>query len=187
MYDDDLLARLGISRKLAYGLFFQSILVILATIFSIWGVIELYPKGFTMQFITNIISLLVCISLLIYSFFGFDAEKNQEIFFIVSIILYIILIICGFFASSIDFKNPVSFLSIVTLISAIFFLRSYMDNCKSANFAMLLIIISGIIVVVFNVAGGMPWLAVPKYIIMPVSLGLTYFERAQRGKYDFKF
>lgn len=30
----------------------------------------------------------------------------------------------------------------------------------------------------------MPWFAAVKYIIIPVTIGLTYFERVKRGKYE---
>lgn len=179
-----LFARFGISSKLAYGLLVQSILVIFAAIISIWGIFEL-KEGFTLRYITNIISLLVCISLLVYSFFGINAKKNQEVFFTTSIILYIILIIFGLITNTVSFKNPVSMLTIVTLFSMIFFLADYRKNYKVANFAMLLALVSAFIVLIFNVIGGMPWFIALKYIIIQVTIGLTYFERVQRGKYDF--
>ena len=134
---------------------------------------------------TNLISLFLCIALLVYSFYGFNAKRNQEAFFIAAVILYIILIISGLFASSFDFKNPVSLLTVITLISAIFFLHEYTKSYISANFAILIVIISGIIIVIFNILGGMPWFTALKYLIFPVSIGLTYFERVQRGKYQF--
>ena len=62
-----MLARFGISSRLAYGLIFQSILVICVTIISIWGIFELDPD-FSLRYITNILSLIVCIDLLVYSF-----------------------------------------------------------------------------------------------------------------------
>lgn len=71
------------------------------------------------------------------------------------------------------------------LVSSIFFLREYKRSYKVANFAMLIVLISGFIVLVFNVMGGMPWFIALKYIIIPVTIALTYFERSQRGKYDF--
>ena len=184
MNDDKFLARFGISSKLAYGLIVQSILVIFAILISIWGIIGA-DHVLTLNYITNIISLLVCISLLVYSFYGFNAKRNQEAFFISAIILYIVLIIAGLFTTTINFKNPVSMLTLVMLVSTIFFLREYTRSYKVANFAMLIVIVSGIIVLAFNMMGGMPWFIALKYIIIPVTIGLTYFERTQRGKYDF--
>jgi hypothetical protein len=184
MNDDKILARFGISSRLAYGLIFQSILVILAAIISIWGIFEV-KQGFTLSYITNIISLLVCISLLVYSFYGYDSKKYQEAFFVIAVILYIILIIFGLFATTIDLKNPVSMLTVITLVSTIFFLHEHTKNYKVANFAMLIAIIFGFIVLIFNMMGGMPWFIALKYIIIPVTIALTYFERSQRGKYDF--
>lgn len=184
MNNDEILARFGISSRLAYGLFAQSILVIGVTILSIWGIFEV-TQGLTLRYVTNVISFLVCISLLIYSFYGFNAEKNQEAFFTSAIILYIILTIFGLFTSTVDFKNPVGILTLVTLVASVFFLREYRVNYVAANFAMLLVLISGVIVLVFNTMGGMPWYIGLKYIIIPVTIGLTYFERVQRGKYDF--
>ena len=184
MDDSEIFARFGISSKLAYGLFIQSLLVIIAAIISIWGIFELMHQDiFSLRFITNFVSLLVCIFLLIYSFHGFNAKKHQEAFFIAAIVSYIILIILGLFTSAIDFKNPVSLLTLITLISAIFFLSEYTKSYKSANIAMFVVIVSGIIVMIFDVFGGMPWFIALKYIIIPVSIGLTYFERSQRGKY----
>ena len=184
MSNDGILANFGISSKLVYGLIVQSILVIFSALISIWGIFRAY-HGFTLNYVTNIISLLVCIALLVYSFYGFNAKKNQEAFFISAIILYIVLIIFGLLTTTIDFKNPVSMLTLITLISSIFFLREYTRSYKVANFAMLIVIVSGFIVLVFNVMSGMPWFIALKYIIIPVTIGLTYFERSQRGKYDF--
>ena len=185
MNNDKMLTRFGISSRLAYGLLFQSILVIFVSITSIWGIFEL-KQGFTLSYITNILSLLVCISLLVYSFYGFNAKRNQEAFFISAVILYIIVIIFGIFATTVDFKNPVSMLTVITLISMIFFLHEYRVNYKVANFAILIALISGIIVLIFNMMSGMPWFIALKYIVIPVTIALTYFERVQRGKYDFK-
>lgn len=106
-------------------------------------------------------------------------------FFITSVVLYIILIIFGLFTSSFDYKNPISLLTLITLISAVFFLHEYTKSYVSANFAMLIVIISGLLVVIFDMFGGMQWFIALKYIIFPVTIGLTYFERVQRGKYQF--
>ncbi|WP_405274875.1 hypothetical protein [Methanobrevibacter sp.] len=46
-------------------------------------------------------------------------------------------------------------------------------------------LISGVIVLIFNIMGGLPWFVAIKYIVIPVTIALTYFERVQRGKYDF--
>ena len=59
-------------------------------------------------------------------------------------------------------------------------------NYKVANFAILIALISGVIVLIFNMMNGMPWFIALKYIVIPVTIALTYFERVQRGKYDFK-
>ena len=59
-------------------------------------------------------------------------------------------------------------------------------NYKVANFAILISLISGVIVLIFNMMNGMPWFIALKYIVIPVTIALTYFERVQRGKYDFK-
>ena len=63
MDNDEIYARFGISSKLAYGLIVQSILVICATIISIWGLFELKDQIFSIRYMTNIISILTCISL----------------------------------------------------------------------------------------------------------------------------
>ena len=40
---------------------------------------------------------------------------------------------------------------------------------------------------VFDVMNGeMYWFVAIRNIVLPVTIGLTYFERVQRGKYDFK-
>lgn len=46
---------------------------------------------------------------------------------------------------------------------------------------MLIIVISSFIVVIFNIMGGMPWFAAVKYIIIPVTIGLTYFEELKEA------
>ena len=93
MSNGEILTRFGISKNLAYGLLFQSILVIFSTIITLWGIFfNIQSTNLTLNYITNFISLFVCISLLVYSFYGFNAKNNQEAFFTASIILYIILI-----------------------------------------------------------------------------------------------
>lgn len=187
MNNDEILAKFGISKKLAYGLMFQTILVIFATIISLWGVFSLLNQtGINLNYITNLISLLVCISLLVYSFYGFNAKRNQEAFFTISIILFIILTIFGLITTTLNLKNPSNIVIMITLISTIFFLSEYLKSYKSANYAMLIVIISSVISVILNIMSGMPWFVAVKYLIIPVSIGLTYFERTKRGKYDFK-
>lgn len=187
MNNDEILAKFGISKKLAYGLMFQTILVIFATIISLWGVFSLLNQtGINLNYITNLISLLVCISLLVYSFYGFNAKRNQEAFFTSSIILFIILNIFGLITTTLNLKNPSNIVIMITLISTIFFLSEYLKSYKSANYAMLIVIISSVISVILNIMSGMPWFVAVKYLIIPVSIGLTYFERTKRGKYDFK-
>lgn len=187
MNNDEILAKFGISKKLAYGLMFQTILVIFATIISLWGVFSLLNQtGINLNYITNLISLLVCISLLVYSFYGFNAKRNQEAFFTSSIILFIILNIFGLITTTLNLKNPSNIVIMITLISTIFFLSEYLKSYKSANYAMLIVIISSVISVILNIMAGMPWFVAVKYLIIPVSMGLTYFERTKRGKYDFK-
>lgn len=187
MNNDEILAKFGISKKLVYGLMFQTILVIFATIISLWGVFSLLNQtGINLNYITNLISLLVCISLLVYSFYGFNAKRNQEAFFTSSIILFIILTIFGLITTTLNLKNPSNIFIMITLISTIFFLSEYLKSYKSANYAMLIVIISSVISVILNIMAGMPWFVAVKYLIIPVSMGLTYFERTKRGKYDFK-
>lgn len=114
MDNDEVLAKFGISKKLAYGLLIQTIFVIFATIISLLRVFDLSNQsGITLNYITNLISLIVCISLLIYSFYGFNAKRNQESFFTVSIILFIILIISGLITSSSNLKSPIRVLSTI--------------------------------------------------------------------------
>lgn len=187
MGNDEVLSKSGISKKLAYGLQFQSILVIFATIISLWGVFRfLNQTGIsTLNYITNLISVFVCISLLIYSFYRFKNKKLQDAFFTISIILYIILIIVGLFSTVFNVRSPMTICTVITLISAIFFLHEYLKNFKSANYAMLVIVIASLIVVILNIMGGMPWFVAVKYLIIPVTIALTYFERAQSGKYEF--
>ena len=185
MDNEDFLARFGISKGLAYGLLFQSILVILAAINSLYGIFVVF-KGFSLPALTNFLSLLVCICLLVYSFYGFNAKRNQEAFFTAAIILYIVLVISGLLSNTINLKNPAGIVGVVTLVSTIFFLQEYRKNYMVANFAMLIVIVSCIIVLAFNMMGGMPWFIALKYMIIPGSIGLTYFERTQRVKYDFK-
>ncbi len=185
MDNEEVLARFGISKGLAYGLLFQSILVILAAINSLYGVIAVYNE-FSLPAATNFLSLIVCICLLVYSFYGFNAERNQEAFFIAAIVSYIVLIIFGLLANTINLKNPLGMVGVVTLISTIFFLMEYRKNYIVANFAILITLVSCVVVLVFNVIWGMPWFVALKYIIIPFTIGLTYFERTQRGKYDFK-
>ena len=187
MNNDEILAKFGISKKLAYGLMFQTILVIFATIISLWGVFSLLNQtGINLNYITNLISLLVCISLLVYSFYEKNKKRNQEAFFTSSIILFIILNIFGLITTTLNLKNPSNIFIMITLISTIFFLSEYLKSYKSANYAMLIVIISSVISVILNIMAGMPWFVAVKYLIIPVSMGLTYFERTKRGKYDFK-
>lgn len=181
MNSDEIYERFGISSRLAHGLMFQSVLVIFATIISIWGIFEL--KEINLRYITNIISLIVCISLLIYSFYGFNAKRNQELFFITSVILYIVLIISGLFTNTFDYRNPTTILTLITLISTLFFLHDYAKSYRSANYALFITVIASAIIVILSIMDGMHWYTAIKYIIIPVTIALTYFERVQRGKY----
>ena len=186
MDNNEILARFGISKRLAYGLFFQSILVMCSTVISIVGLFEI-NTDLTLRYITNIVSIFVCISLLVYSFYGFNAERNQEAFFMSAVILYIIFVLMGLLATAIEFKTTISVFPTISLISMMFFLREYKTNYKVANFAILIALISSIIVMVFDVINGeMYWFVAIRNIVLPVTIGLTYFERVQRGKYDFK-
>ena len=185
MDNDEILARFGISKRLAYGLFFQSILVMCSTVISIWGLFEI-KTGFTLEYIINIISFFVCISLLVYSFYGFNAKKNQEAFFTSAVILYIIFVLSGLLVTAFGLKTPIGLIPTISLISMIFFLQEYKRNYKVANFAILIALIAGIIMMVFNIMNGMYWFVAIRGIIIPFTIGLTYFERVQRGKYDFK-
>ena len=181
MVDSDKNNSSGISSNLTYGLYVQSIMVILAAIISLAGI---FNMGFSMTYVTNLVSILVCISLLVYSFYGYRT-KYQELYFIATILLYILLTICGLFTNVASFNSPFSLFTLITLISTIFFLHDYRKNYRSANYIMLIIFVSATIVVAYNMTKGMAWFIAFKYIIIPISIGLTYFERAQRGKYDF--
>lgn len=75
MDNNGILARFGISQRLAYGLLFQSILIIIATIISLIGVFKTDLD--TLSYMTNVISLVVCILLLIYSFVGLNSKKSR--------------------------------------------------------------------------------------------------------------
>lgn len=186
MSNDEILSQFGISKKLAYGLLFQSILVIFATIVSLWGVFKLFNQtGITLNYITNLISVIVCISLLIYSFYRFNNKKYQDVFFIISVILYLILIIFGLFTTTFNVKSPMTICTVIILISAIFFLHEHLKSFKSANYAMMIIVLASVIVVILTSMGGIPWYVAIKYLIIPVTIALTYFERAQSGKYEF--
>ena len=186
MDNDEILARFGISKRLAYGLFFQSILVMCSTVISLLGLFGI-NTDFTLRYITNFISIFVCISLLVYSFYGFNAKRNQEAFFTSAVILYILFVLMGLLTTAIEFKTTINVFPTITLICMIFFLREYKINYKVANYAILIALISSIIVMVFDVMNGEIYLFVAiRNIVLPVTIGLTYFERVQRGKYDFK-
>ena len=174
MDNDEILARFGISQRLAYGLLFQSILIIIAAIISLIGVFK-----------TDLISLVVCILLLLYSFVGLNGKKSREVLFTTILIMFILLILVGLFANMMDLKTPTGLLTVILLVSAIFFMSEFRKNYKVANYALLVILIASTIITVFNIVAGLPWFAALKYIIIPVTIGLTYFERVQGGKYDF--
>ncbi|WP_407432798.1 hypothetical protein [Methanobrevibacter sp.] len=183
MDNDEILARFGISQRLAYGLLFQSILIIIATIISIWGIFKTDLD--TLSYMTNVISLVVCILLLVYSFYGLNAKKSREVLFTTILVMYILLILMGLFVNIVDLKSPTGLLTVILLISTIFFMSEYRKNYKVANYALLVILIASTIITIFDIMAGLPWFAALKYIIIPVTIGLTYFERVQRGKYDF--
>ena len=183
MDNNEILARFGISQRLAYGLLFQSILIIIAAIISLIGVFKTDLN--TLSYMTNIISLVVCILLLLYSFVGLNGKKSREVLFTTILIMFILLILVGLFANMMDLKTPTGLLTVILLVSAIFFMSEFRKNYKVANYALLVILIASTIITVLNIIAGLPWFAALKYIIIPVTIGLTYFERVQRGKYDF--
>lgn len=185
MDSSEILARFGISEKLAYGLFIQSIFVILAAIMNLWRLIEVFPQyGFNYIVLTNIISVLCCISLLVYSFYGFNAEKNQEAYYISAIILYIIILFLGVLSNLINNGSPIGYVIILPLITTIYFLYAYKKNYRSAQYAMLLVLVLQVVVAIcLIVIIGTPWYVGLKILIIPVTIALTHFERVQRGKY----
>jgi hypothetical protein len=58
----------------------------------------------------------------------------------------------------------------------VYFFKVYRANYKVANFAILISLISGVIVLIFNIMVGLLWFVAIKYIVIPVTIALTYFE-----------
>lgn len=88
MNEKEILERFGISKKFAYGLFIQSILVIVSAFALNTLQLIFFNEGFAMEYISAILVFLTCISLIVYSFYEYN--KNKQHFFIIAIILYVI-------------------------------------------------------------------------------------------------
>ena len=184
MNEKEILSRFGIGKKLAYGLFIQSILVIIATIIAFYNIYSGFIEfGLSFNFIGQIISCLVCILLLIYSFYAFNKE-NSEIYFRIIIGLFAIQLVLAVLSCFMDFGNPITgFLRIIQLIILIYFFVAFTKNYKGAQYAMLLVIAIEIIINIIGLTQGAPWFFVFKFLIIPCTIALTYYERVLRGKY----
>ena len=182
MKGDEILSRFGIGKKLAYGLFIQSILVIIATLCAFYSIyIRFIEFGLSFSFITQIISCLVCIFLLIYSFYAFNKE-NSETYFRIIIGLFAIQLVFGALSFFMNVGSPiVGSLRIIQLIILIYFFVAFTKNYKGAQYAMLLLIVMQIIITIISFDGN--WVIDFKFLIIPCTIALTYFERVQRGKY----
>ena len=183
MNEKEILARFGIGKKLAYGLLIQSILVIIATICAFYSIyISFIAFGLSFALITNILSCLVCIMLLIYSFYAFNKE-NSENYFKIVIGLFAIQIVLAVLTCFMDVGSPIAgFLRIIELVLIIYFFVAFTKNYKGAQYAMLLIIVMQIIITII-VYMDSNWFIGFKYLIIPCTIALTYYERVLRGKY----
>ena len=184
MNEKEILSRFGIGKKLAYGLFIQSILVIIATIFAFYSIyVRFIEFGLSFDFITQIIACLVCIFLLIYSFYAFNKD-NSENYFKIIIGLFVIQLVFSALSWFMDDGSPIlGFLTIIQLIILIYFFVAFTKNYKGAQYAMLLVIAIEIIIVIIDLTLGAHWFSCFKFLIIPCTIALTYYERVQRGKY----
>ena len=135
------------------------------------------------MFLTNLASFMLCISLLAYSFYGFNAEKDQEAYYTAAIVLYIFVLVLGIMTNLFNTHNPAGYIEIITLIAALYFLYAYKRSYRSAQYAMLLIVALQIVVVIWLVMSGVNWYIGLRMIILPAAIALTHFDRVQRGKY----
>ena len=184
MNEKEILARFGIGKKLAYGLLIQSILVIIATISAFYSIyIRFIEFGLSFSFITHIISCLVCIFLLIYSFYAFNKD-NSENYFRIIIGLFAIQLVFSALSCFMNVISPiVGFLNIIQLIILIYFFVAFTKNYKGAQYAMLLVIAIAIIIAIIRLTQGESWFSCFKFVIIPCTIALTYYERVLRGKY----
>ncbi len=69
----------------------------------------------------------------------------------------------------------------------IFFLHEYRVNYKVANFAILIALISGVIVLIFNMMNGMPWFIALKYLTLKEFKGVNTTSKFKllRNYFDF--
>ena len=184
MNEKEILSRFGIGKKLAYGLFIQSLLVILATISAFYSIyIRFIEFGLSFNFITQIIACLICILLLIYSFYAFNKE-NSENYFKIIIGLFAIQLVFAALGLFMNVGSPIAgFLNIIQLIILIYFFVAFSKNYKGAQYAMLLIIAIAIIIAIIRSTQGSSWFSGFKFLIIPCTIALTYYERVLRGKY----
>ena len=184
MNEKEILSRFGIGKKLAYGLFIQSLLVILATIIAFYNIYSMFIGfGLSFIFIGQIISCLVCIMLLIYSFYAFNKE-NSENYFRIIIGLFAIQLVFAVLTCFMNVDSPIlGFLTLIQLIILIYFFVALTKNYKGAQYAMLLVITIEIIIAIIRLTLGTSWVLCFKFLIIPCTIALTYFERVQRGKY----
>ena len=185
MDDDNDLTQIGISENFAFGLVFLTILVALVTIFTAFEVYEAFFEfGIGFRLMPTIISLFVCIFLLIYTYYTFNTDRISEKYFIAAIILYIIQKFFGALTYLINYNNPFGFIKVITFFAAIYFLYSYKKRYRTAQYAMLAIVVLELITELSNMyILGTDWFVTFKLVIIPCTIALTHYGTVLKDKY----
>ena len=188
MDENEILKKFGIGKKLAYGLFIQSLLVIISVILSVFTMYLVVRNTSDLFIILTIVfQVLTCILLLIYSFFKFNSNY-QEHLFQGAIVTYILFLALSLRSSYFYLNNISTFLNFAELILLVIFLFSIYKNNNLARKSIFLIIIIEIIsnIYMFYLGFELPFIFI-KNIVVLGSFALTYYERLERGKYPNRF
>ena len=174
-----ILSRFGIGKKMDYMMLIQSILVLIATIFTLYTLIDsLILNNFVSDPAVQIIYFVMALMLLFYSFNL--SYKGKDDYFVVIMAVYAVCI----FLFALLQPVPLNYLRIMELLCVIVFIYLLIDreDYKIAKKVMLIILILVIISNLYtSLIGGSATLTF-KVFIVQISVAFTFFIRYLRNK-----
>ena len=170
MNKDEIKEKFGISEKLAYGLFIQSIILIISTIMILTIISLAILNNYSIETIFPItFQLLTCILLLTYSFYGFN-KKNQEMLFKGAIISYMIFLLLSFKNINTFLSTEIITFTVLRLILLFLFLVLMNRNVKVVQVILLVEMILEVIVGIYLLHKGFEISFFIKNIVVPFSI-----------------
>lgn len=167
--------KFGLGQDKSLGLLLQSVVVILAIIFSIYLAFHVYSKGMW-DFIPQLVEVIAVIVLLVYSFIS----KNKK-YLILALalfsIMYIIEAIFYFVTPGVAFNSLslIYFIDLIITLAAIYCL--YKDSKYSGYLFIAIFIVKIISEIVYMLFLGSSALTSILYCFSSLALVLTYYLR----------